>query len=63
VPIYGVGLHDGQYLLAMRYLAGGTLADHARGGVLPPHRAAEIVRTIALAVPLVPSRGPPTAVG
>jgi eukaryotic-like serine/threonine-protein kinase len=57
VPIYEVGLHDGQYFLAMRYLAGRTLADLAHDGVLPPRRAAEIVWTIALAVHHAHTRG------
>lgn len=57
VPIYEVGLHEGQYFLAMRYLPGGTLSDLVRHGPLPARRAAEIVRSIARAVHHAHTRG------
>ena len=50
VPIHEIGVHDGQYFLTMRFLTGGTLAQSIAARPFAPRRAAEVVRTVALAV-------------
>ena len=50
VPIHETGMHEGQYYLAMRFLPGGTLAAAASARPLGPRRAAQIVRTVSLAI-------------
>jgi hypothetical protein len=57
VPVYEVGMHDGQYFLVMRFLGGGTLAELAAHQALPPSRIAEIMQKIAAAVHFAHSRG------
>src|SRR6185503_1937887 len=57
VPIYEVGMHDGQYFLAMRFLGGGTLAELATRQPLSPRRIAEIMQVIAAAVHFAHTRG------
>ncbi|MFO0872128.1 MAG: serine/threonine-protein kinase, partial [Pirellulales bacterium] len=50
VPIYEVGEHAGQPYLSMAYVAGTSLQRMLQAGPLPPRRAAELLRTVALAV-------------
>ncbi len=50
VAIHEVGCEEGQHFFSMDYVAGRTLADIARDGPLPPRRAAEYVRTLAIAI-------------
>jgi WD40 repeat protein/tRNA A-37 threonylcarbamoyl transferase component Bud32 len=50
VAIHEVGCEEGQHYFSMDYVAGRTLADIAREGPLPARRAAEYVRTLALAM-------------
>ncbi len=57
VPIYEVGEHQGLHYFSMAYVPGGTLADRARNGPLPPNQAAELVRRIAEAVDYAHHRG------
>jgi WD40 repeat protein len=57
VPIYEVGMHDGQYFMAMRFLGGGTLGERAAQGGLSPRSIAELMREIAGAVHFAHTRG------
>ena len=57
VPIYEVGMHDGQYFLAMRFLGGGTLAEIAAREPLSPQRIAGMMQEIAAAVHFAHTRG------
>jgi serine/threonine-protein kinase len=50
VPVYGVGEHDGQPYLCMRYVEGTTLARLAADSPLPPREAARYVAEVARAV-------------
>src|SRR5213075_2117323 len=50
VPIYEVGLHEGQHYFAMGFVEGASLAARVAQGPLPPREAAEIVRAVAVAV-------------
>jgi WD40 repeat protein/tRNA A-37 threonylcarbamoyl transferase component Bud32 len=50
VAIHQVGEHQGQHFFSMDYVAGRTLADGAREGLLPATRAATYVKTITQAV-------------
>jgi serine/threonine protein kinase len=50
VAIHEVGCEEGQHYFSMDYVAGRTLADITRDGPLPARRAAEYVRTLAVAM-------------
>ena len=50
VAIHEVGCEEGQHYFSMDYVAGRTLADITRDGPLPAGRAAEYVRTLAVAM-------------
>jgi eukaryotic-like serine/threonine-protein kinase len=50
VQVYEVAEHDGRPLLALEYVAGGSLADRLRGTPQPPADAARLVETLARAV-------------
>jgi serine/threonine-protein kinase len=50
VPIFEVGDYGGRTFLAMAFVPGGTLADRAARGPLPPYEAAKLVRDAARAV-------------
>jgi serine/threonine-protein kinase len=50
VPVYGVGEHDGQPYLCMRYIEGTTLARLVADNPLPPREAARLVSQVARAV-------------
>ena len=50
VQIYDVGEIDSRPFFSMEYVEGGSLAEEVRGKTLPPREAAELVRTLALAV-------------
>ncbi len=50
VAIHEVGCEEGQHYFSMDYVAGRTLADITRDGPMPARRAAEYVRTLAVAI-------------
>ena len=47
IPIYDAGEAEGIVYIAMRYVAGGDLAQLLEGGPLPPERALEILEQVA----------------
>jgi hypothetical protein len=57
VQIHEVGRQDGCPFLALEYVPGGSLEQRLRGGPLPPRQAAELVRTLALAMQHAHERG------
>jgi serine/threonine-protein kinase len=57
VQIYEVGEHDGLPFCALEYLDGGNLAEKIDGKPQPPRQAAEVVRTLALALHAVHRQG------
>jgi serine/threonine-protein kinase len=50
VQIYEIGEHNGCPYLALEYVAGGNLETKLTAGPLPPRQAAQLVRTLALAI-------------
>jgi tetratricopeptide (TPR) repeat protein len=50
VQVYDSGTEHGTPFIAMEYVSGGSLADKARGGRLPPRDAAGLVAAVARAV-------------
>ncbi len=57
VSIFEVGECEGQHYFAMDLVAGGSLAERTRDGVLPPRAAAELSATVAEAVQHAHERG------
>jgi tetratricopeptide (TPR) repeat protein len=57
VQIHEIGEHDGRPFFSLEYVAGGSLAQHLDGTPLPPRDAAELVRTLALAIQAAHQRG------
>jgi eukaryotic-like serine/threonine-protein kinase len=57
VQIFEVREVDGRPLLALEFVAGGTLAGRVRGEPQPPRQAAALVRTLARAVAAAHDRG------
>lgn len=57
VPIYEVGVRDGQHYFSMGYVDGQSLAARVSGGPLLPCEAAAHVRTVAEAVPYAHQAG------
>ena len=56
--VYDVGLIDGQYVMAMEYIEGKTLAAYTKvGKLLTARQAAGFVRKIALAVEVAHQKG------
>src|SRR5262249_56465254 len=49
-PVLDSGEVAGRHYLAMAYVEGRTLAEALKAGPLPPRRAAELTRTVALAL-------------
>ncbi|HEY1381524.1 MAG TPA: serine/threonine-protein kinase [Gemmataceae bacterium] len=50
VPIYEVGEQEGRPFIALEFLDGGSLGERTGGQPQPPRVAAELVRTLALAL-------------
>jgi WD40 repeat protein/predicted Ser/Thr protein kinase len=57
VAIHEVGFREGQHFFAMDYVAGRSLADIVRDGLLPARRAADYIKTIAEAIEYAHQRG------
>jgi eukaryotic-like serine/threonine-protein kinase len=57
VQIYDIAEHKGLPYFSLEYCAGGTLSDRLGKGPLPPREAADIVRTLAIAVHAAHERG------
>lgn len=57
VPIYEVGVHQGQLFFSMPYIDGQTLAQRLEHGPLPDREAARIVRDVARAIDYAHRRG------
>ena len=50
VGIYEIGEHEGQQYFSMEYIEGSNLAEVVREGPVPARRAAELLKTISVAV-------------
>jgi len=57
VPVHAFGIEQGRPWMAMRRLAGGSLAERVRRGPLPPREAAEALRGVADALDYAHARG------
>jgi serine/threonine protein kinase len=57
VQIYEIGEHEGRPFFSLEYVEGGTLAQRLDGTPLSPRAAAELVRTLALAIQAAHQRG------
>jgi WD40 repeat protein len=57
VPIYEVGVHEGQPYFTMKLIRGGNLADRLAVGSLAPREAAALMASIARAVQHAHQRG------
>ncbi len=57
VPIYEVGVQDGQHFFSMAYVAGESLSTRLERGPVEPREAAELLRQITLAVQYAHGRG------
>jgi WD40 repeat protein/tetratricopeptide (TPR) repeat protein len=57
VPIYEVGEHQGQHYFSMKFIAGGSLAEHAGRLRAAPREAAALLATVARAVHYAHQRG------
>src|SRR5262249_22383085 len=57
VQVFEIGEHDGQPFFSLELVEGGSLADRLKGEPQPPRDAAELVRTLALAVHHAHERG------
>ena len=57
VPVHAFGIEGGRPWMAMRLLAGGSLAERVRRGPLAPREAAEVLRGVADALDYAHARG------
>jgi hypothetical protein len=57
VPVYDYGEEDGQPYLVMRYMSGGTLAEHLEKGAMPLPETARIISALAVALDEAHSQG------
>ncbi len=57
VPIYDYGEQDEQLFLVMRYMTGGSLADHVRGGPLSTTEIARLMTPLASALDKAHAQG------
>src|SRR5262245_17942652 len=57
VPIYEIGEHEGQHYFSMRFIEGGTLTQAIARDEFTPHRASQLMATVARAVHYAHQRG------
>jgi eukaryotic-like serine/threonine-protein kinase len=57
VQVFEVGEHDGQPFFSLELVEGGSLAERLKGEPQPPRDAADLVRTLAIAVQHAHERG------
>ena len=57
VPVYEVGLHEGQHYFSMGFVDGQSLSTRIANGPLPAREAAELVLTVAEAVQYAHEKG------
>ncbi len=57
VQIYEIGEYEGRPFFSLEYVDGGSLDQRLDGTPLPPRAAAEVVRTLALAIHAAHERG------
>ena len=57
VPIYEIGMHEGQHYFSMRFVEGGTLRQSLAREKFSPRRAAELMAKVARAVHHAHQRG------
>lgn len=57
VPIYEVGVHNGQHYFSMAYVPGESLADKLQRGTLSDREAAKLVKAIAETIHYAHARG------
>jgi len=57
VPVYDFGEQDEQPYIVMRYMAGGSLADHLMKGAVPLDETARIIARLAPALDAAHARG------
>ncbi|MFO0979319.1 MAG: serine/threonine-protein kinase [Planctomycetaceae bacterium] len=56
VPIFEIGLHEGQHYFSMGFVDGESLSQRIKRGPLPPKEAAELTRKIAESIAYAHSR-------
>jgi serine/threonine-protein kinase len=57
VPIYEIGVHNGQHYFSMGFVEGQSLADRVKEGPIPPMEAAEIVKKVTEAIAYAHEKG------
>src|SRR5262245_49673696 len=57
VPIYEIGEHEGHHYFSMRFIEGGTLTQAVAQEKFTPHRATQLMATVARAVHYAHQRG------
>lgn len=57
VPIFEVGMHEGQHYFSMGFIEGESLAQRIAKGPLPPREAAALLKQVAEAVQFAHERG------
>lgn len=57
VPIYEIGVYQGQHYFSMGFVPGESLSKRVRSGPMPPREAAGLVQQVALAVQHAHERG------
>lgn len=57
VPVHEVGQHDGHHYFTMDFIEGDSLAAEIRDESLPPKKAAELVKAVAVAIEFAHQHG------
>jgi hypothetical protein len=57
VPVYDFGEEEGQPFIVMRFMSGGSLADHLKKGAIPLHEVIQIFSRLAPALDAAHARG------